>query len=155
MQSQWSNDQYWSHAALLSDPKGGEAFQTVISRKNEGSQLRLPHKVSSAPPDETHTSKGVTQRKKKEEHALWDPSNLDASKNPFACDRAAKHCSLRHALHQIVYWEYTKREPPFKHFLNEENKLEIKINFKTPSNSYHEQLDLEHFSSNSQVDDLL
>ena len=29
------------------------------------------------------------------------------------------------------------------------------MNFKTPSNSYHEQLDLEHFSSNSQVEDLL
>jgi len=50
-------------------------------------------------------------RNSKWEHALWDPSNLDASKNPFACDRAATHCSLRHALHQIVYWEYTKREP--------------------------------------------
>ena len=96
-------------------------------------------------------------RNSKWEHALWDPSNLDASKNPFACDRAATHCSLRHALHQIVYWEHTKRDPPFKHFLNEENKscYEVKMNFKTPSNSYHEQLDLEHFSSNSQVDDLL
>ena len=122
--------------------------------------------MSSAPPDETHTSTEVTQEKKKEnkkEHALWDPSNLDASKNPFACGRAeslqyiATHCSLRHGLHQIVYWEYTQREPTsIQAFFErgEQARDQDELN-KTPSNSYDEQLDLEHFSSNSQVEHLL